>query len=106
MGQFLFQMLGEELGGAVPGELGALSIIVRTRFVAEGMPGVVPVRLEWYITVFQFGLERPGSLGRKRGVFFGKVKLKRHANGSNVAGLLRWITIPRRASVYFLDVKR
>jgi len=48
-------MFGEELGGAVPGELCALSIIIRTRFVAEGMPGVIPVGLKGHLAFFQLG---------------------------------------------------
>src|SRR4030095_12496175 len=43
MGQSLLQVLGEKLGGAVPGELGALSIIISTRFIAEGVAGIIPI---------------------------------------------------------------
>jgi hypothetical protein len=45
-GQFLLQMLGEELGGAVPGELRALNVVVPPCFVAEGVTGVIPVGLK------------------------------------------------------------
>jgi hypothetical protein len=102
----LLQMLGEELGGAVPGELRALSIIGRTRFIAEGVAGVIPVRLKGHLAFFQLGFESSGAIGREGGVFLSQMKLKRYGDGLDVAGLLGWKTIPRRARVHFFHIER
>src|SRR4029453_7487285 len=102
----LLQVLGEKLGGAVPGELGTLSIIISTRFIAEGVAGIIPIGFEGHLAFFQLGFQGSRSVGTKGSVLFRQMKLKRHSDGLDVAGLLGWKTIPGRARVHFFDIKR
>src|SRR5262245_9534067 len=67
-GLFLFQMLGEELGGAIPRELVALGIIVSPCFVAEGMAGVIPIRFKRNFAFFQLSFQGARCVGTKGSV--------------------------------------
>ena len=49
---FLLQVLGEELCGAVPGEFRALSVVVWPRLIAKGMAGVIPVGFKGDLAFF------------------------------------------------------
>ena len=63
---FLLLAFRVELGGAVPGQLGALSIRVRPRFVAEGVAGVIPVGLKRHLAFFQLSFQGSRSVGTQR----------------------------------------
>src|SRR5215475_10855552 len=84
-GLFLFQMFREELGGAIPRELGALGIIVSPCFVVEGMAGVIPIRFKQNFAFFQLSFQGSRCVGTKRSVLLRQMKLQRHGDGLYIA---------------------